>query len=181
MIRAPTQNHDQKDFLRTSFLAVEESGEVDRGLEPGDEVKELERRSELLWRNPGGTGAQFLFVNLSILSCIRPPSLTSCSQPSVCLRRPEPTIRWNLQYRIGRYLNHWWGNFGSERNCGRTRPSMVRGTPCRNQQRRNFRPARMKLTSPARTCNVAMRSTPFSTHTPLRQSRPDTLPSPVCG
>ena len=113
MIRAPIQNHDQKDFLRTSFLAVEESGEVDRGLELGDEVKELERRSELLCRNPGGTGAQFLFVNLSILSCIRPPSLTNCSQPSVCLRRPEPTIRWNLQYRIGRYLNHWWGNLGS--------------------------------------------------------------------
>jgi hypothetical protein len=80
MIRAPIQNHDQKDFLRTSFLAVEESGEVDRGLEPGDEVKELERRRERLWRNPGGIGAQFLLINSSIFSCIRPPSLTNCSQ-----------------------------------------------------------------------------------------------------
>jgi hypothetical protein len=80
MIKAPTQNHVRKDFVRTSFRALEESGEVGRGLEPGDGVKELEHRSERIWRNPGGTGAQFLLVNPSIFPCIRPPFLTSGSQ-----------------------------------------------------------------------------------------------------
>jgi len=45
---------------------------------------------------------------------------------------------------------------------------MARRTPCRNQQWRNRRPTWMKLTLPARACNVAMRSTSFPPHTPLR-------------
>jgi hypothetical protein len=80
MIRTPTQNNVRNDFLRTSFLAVEESGEVGRGLEPGDGVKELEHRSERIWRNPGSVGARFLLVKSSIFSCIRPRFLTGPSQ-----------------------------------------------------------------------------------------------------
>jgi len=45
---------------------------------------------------------------------------------------------------------------------------MARRTPCRNQQWRNRRPTWMKLTSPVRVCNVAMRSRLFPPHTLLR-------------